>query len=117
MTERRPAKRPGPFAVVFASVATFLAILVFLASQMAAGHDPALGAKRAAVAQAPPRRVLVRRVVKQRVIVTRVEPGEGETEGDDGSGPVVSSPTVVSSAPAPAPAPAPVAPAPTTRSS
>src|SRR5262245_639777 len=113
MTERRPAKRPGPFAVVFASVATFLAILVFLASQMAAGHDPALGAKRAAVAQQPPRRVLVRRVVRQRVIVTRVEPGE---KGDDDGQAVVQTfdPTVVSSAPAPAPAPAA---APTTRSS
>jgi hypothetical protein len=119
MTERRrPVKRPGPFAVVVASLGTFLVVLAFLASQMAAGRDPALRPKRAAVAQEPPRRVLVRRVVQQRVIVTKVEPGEDEDEGegDDGSARVSSaSRTVVSSAPAPTPAP--VAPPPTTRSS
>ena len=114
---RVPAKRPGPTGVVIASLATFLALLAFLANQMASGHDPALGAKRAAVEQPAPRRVIVRRVVKQRVIVTKVEPGDDEGEGDGTSAVVYSSaPAVSSSAPAPAPTPAPVAP-PTTRSS
>lgn len=114
---RTPAKRPGPMGVVIASMATFLAVFALLASQMASGNDPALHAKPADVALVAPRRVLVRRVVQQRVIVTRIEPGENEGEGGDDGGTAVvntSAPAVVSSAPAPAPAP--VAP-PTTRSS
>jgi hypothetical protein len=123
MTEpRRPrpaqARRPGPIGVVIASLATFLVVLAFLADQMASGHDPALGGRRADTAQVAPRRVVVRRIVKQRVIVTKVEPGDDEGEVSDGGTAVVdsSAPPVATSAPAPTPAAAPVAP-PTTRSS
>jgi hypothetical protein len=101
--------------VVMASLTTFLAVLAFLAFQMSSGHDPSLGAKPVVAAAPAPRRVVVRRIVQQRVIVTKVDPGEGE--GDDGGTAVVntSAPSSVSSAPAPTPAA--VTPPPTTRSS
>jgi hypothetical protein len=109
---------PRASATVLATMALFLALLVLLAWQVRAGRDPALGAARqrpALAAQARPRRVLVKKIVR-RVIDEKV------VETDDGpvvvaqavpasSGAAVSSaPAVVYSAPAPAPAPAPAAP-------
>ncbi len=103
--------------------ATFLALLALLAFQMRSGQDPLLGAGRsAATGTAPaPRSVLIRRIVRKRIIIERVEPDDGgETEEGDGatvvpdttvapvssgassSGPAGSAPAV--SAPAPAPA-------------
>ena len=118
MTEREPAARPrrrrdGLARVLTASVATFLALLAFLAVQMREGKDPALGPRNVAAIQAPPRHVTVRRVIENRVVVER-DDGEG---GDDGSSTSsgAPAPTVVS-APS-APAAATPAPAPTTRSS
>jgi hypothetical protein len=44
MTEQRRKRRgPGPLPVILGSIATFLVVLVMLAVQVRAGHDPALG--------------------------------------------------------------------------
>lgn len=109
MTEapaRRAPKRPSAWPVAAGSLALFAVVLAFLALQLKAGRDPALGAGR----PQPPKRVLVKRVEKK-VVVTRVvrddDGGDGESEGG-GSGSGSSSPVTVASAPAPAPAPAPV---------
>jgi hypothetical protein len=52
-TERR--RRPSPFWLVTGSLAAFFVLLAFLAVQVRAGGDPALGAPKqtAAVAPAP----------------------------------------------------------------
>lgn len=103
--------------------ATFLALLALLAFQMRSGQDPLLGAGRSAASGTAraPRSVLIRRIVRKRIIIERVEPEDGgETEegggttvvpdttvapvssGGSSSGPVSSATAV--SAPAPAPA-------------
>jgi hypothetical protein len=48
MTERR--RRSSPRAVIAGAAATFLAVLALLSFQLHAGHDPALGSGRQAVA-------------------------------------------------------------------
>jgi hypothetical protein len=74
MTERSSAPRarerrsPGALAAIWTAAAVFLALLALLATRVSAGQDPALRARAAAV-PAPPRRVLVRRVIERRVIV------------------------------------------------
>jgi uncharacterized membrane protein YgcG len=122
---RRGRRRDGLVHVLTASAAIFMALFAFLAVQMREGKDPALGARKVADVQAPRRRVTVRRVIEQRVVVER-DDGEGDGEGDDGGGGGGRSSTsgmsgataesAPSAAPArtPAPARAPVA---TTRSS
>jgi hypothetical protein len=108
-TDRR---KPSPFWLVTGSLAAFFVLLAFLAVQVRAGGDPALGApKQAAVATAEPRRVIIHRVIVRRVIVTDPAPTPA---------PVAAAPAPVVRAPAPvAPAPAPVrvAPAPVTTGS
>jgi hypothetical protein len=99
--------KPSPFPVVASAVAGFLAVFGFLGVQLRTGHDPALGA----VAKAPPqpKRVLVKRLIKRKVVVT-IKPAP---EADGGGAVVGSAPSVSTTAPAatpaPAPAPAPVA--------
>jgi hypothetical protein len=83
--------------VIWGSVALFAVAFGFLTSQLANGNDPTLS--KHAAAQASPRRVLVRRVVKRR-IVTQVVPAPGPTSV---SGPVSTSAAPVVAAPAPAP--------------
>src|SRR4051794_9246553 len=114
---RKPRRGPHPGWTLGGAAALFATILTLLVWQVRTGHDPALGAPRAAavVAQAPPQRVLVKRIVR-RVIDEKVV----EQEADDGgpvvaaspvaaSGPIVSSYTAAPPpAPAPAPAPAPI---------
>lgn len=109
---RRPRHGPHPGWTLGGALALFAAVLTLLVWQVRTGHDPALGAPRPAlVAQAPPQRVLVKRIVR-RVIDEKVV----EHDDDDGgivlapAAPAVSSTPVVSgySAPAPAPAPAPI---------
>ena len=117
-------KRPAAVPVAWAAAAAFLAVFAGLAFQMRQGRDPVLRAGHdGASAVVAPRRVLIRRVVKRRVIVRVIpaEPGAGGaptgTSTPLASVPVVtSSPTTVAAAPAPAPAPAPP-PAPVTRTS
>ena len=109
-------RKPSSFGVFAGSLAAFFALLAFLAVQVRAGGDPALGpAKPAATAE--PRRVIVHRVIVRRVIVTEAAPrvasgggsaGGGEAAGGGGgSAPAPCAPA--QSAPA-APAPAPAAP-------
>ena len=108
-TTTEPRRKPSSFGVFAGSLAAFFALLAFLAVQVRAGGDPALGpAKPAATAE--PRRVIVHRVVVRKVIVTEREPASG---GRSAVEPGASSPAA-GAAPsrAAAPAPAPSAPAP-----
>jgi hypothetical protein len=108
-TEPQPRRgKPSSFGVFAGSLAAFFALLAFLAVQVRAGGDPALGpAKPAATADA--RRVIVHRVIVRRVIVT--EPAPKPAAAGGGSAPAA--PAAAPSAPAAAPAaPAPAAPAP-----
>jgi hypothetical protein len=69
--ERRQARQPrsrGVLGAIWASAAVFLALLALLATRVAAGQDPALRARAAAV-PLPPRRVLVKRIYERRVII------------------------------------------------
>jgi hypothetical protein len=104
-TDRR---KPSPFGLLAGSLAAFFALLAFLAVQVRAGGDPALGPPKPA-ATAEPRRVIVHRVIVRRVVVTgRVRrqraSGDGGVAagGKAGSGAVSSAPAPASSAPAPA---------------
>jgi hypothetical protein len=97
-TTTEPRRKPSSFGVFAGSLAAFFALLAFLAVQVRAGGDPALGpAKPAATAE--PRRVIVHRVIVRRVIVTE-------------RAPAASSPPIAERSSAPAPAPAAPAPAP-----
>jgi hypothetical protein len=117
--------RRSRLPVLWASGAAFLGLFAALAVQLRLGHDPALGAGRAAP-PASPRPVLIRRVIERRVIVRVIPAASSDpaqpTAGGSASArrAVVSAPVVTGSAspPAPAPAPAPApTPAPVTRAS
>ena len=98
-TDRR---KPSPFGLLAGSLAAFFALLAFLAVQVRAGGDPALGPPKSA-ATAEPRRVIVHRVIVRRIVVTDRAPAQRTVER------AVTAPAP--SAPAPAPsAPAPAAP-------
>jgi hypothetical protein len=123
-TERR--RRPSPFWLVTGSLAAFFVLLAFLAVQVRAGGDPALGEPKqtAAVATVKPRRVIIHRVIVRRVIITDPAPTPAPVAAAPAPAPVASAPAPVVRAPAPivrapAPAPAPVrvAPAPVTTKS
>jgi hypothetical protein len=75
MTDRSPDRIPsgergsrGVLGPIWVAAAIFLALLALLATRVVSGQDPALRA-RAAVAPAPVRRLLIRRVYERRVIV------------------------------------------------
>ena len=89
--------RSRALVAVTAAAALFCIVLIFLAQQLRAGRDPAIGAGKPTAAAAP-RQVIVRRVIVTRVI--------------DDAAPVRARaaypPAVTPSAAAPAPAPAPV---------
>lgn len=73
MTDRRAAaRRPGPGAVFWCSVALFAVLFALLTYQMSTGTDPSLSGAAAA------RPVHVRKVIKQR-IVTTIVPTPGAT--------------------------------------
>jgi pyruvate dehydrogenase E2 component (dihydrolipoamide acetyltransferase) len=96
--------------VVGAAGAAFCLALIFLALQMRAGDDPALGAG-AGTAAAPARPVIVRRVVVRRIV--EEAPAAPAASGDAGSAPAAAAapapaPAAAAPAPAPAPPPAPV---------
>lgn len=94
----RVPRRPGPAAVIWGSVALFAVLFVFLTNQLASGNDPSLS--KQAVAGAAPRKVLVRRVVKRR-IVTRVVPAPGPDSISSGPASTSSAPVIAAPAPAP----------------
>ena len=107
----------GGLPVVTAAAGLFCVALVFLALQMRAGADPAIGAGAAKPAPQP-RQVIVRRVIVRRIVE---EPtGAPDTAPAGSQAPVQGAPAAAapaaqaapaapaSPAPAPAPAPAPV---------
>lgn len=133
-TEGSPRRRQTALVpVLWSAVMTFVAIAGVLALQLRSGHDPAF-AKSSASAR-PPRRVIIHRVIRTRVVVVdapadRVgdtRSGNSQTGTSVISAPAASSslgasgPKQVASPAAPAvPAPSPVpssAPAPVTKSS
>lgn len=65
---KRRGRGHGPVVVAWSAAALFLALLALLATRVAAGQDPALRARAAAV-PLPARRVLIRRVYEKRVVV------------------------------------------------
>ena len=108
-TTTEPRRKPSSFGVFAGSLAAFFALLAFLAVQVRAGGDPALGpAKPAATAE--PRRVIVHRVIVRRVIVTERGCRAARPRGRRPRRPSAPAPRRArASAPAP-PAPAPAAP-------
>jgi hypothetical protein len=70
MTERRSAARgSAALWVVTAAGCVFAVVLIFLALQMRAGGDPALGAGTPVATTPPkPRPVLIRKVIVRRVV-------------------------------------------------
>jgi hypothetical protein len=96
-TDRR---KPSPFGLLAGSLAAFFALLAFLAVQVRAGGDPALGQPKPA-ATAEPRRVIVHRVIVRRIVVTDRAPA-GRTVERAASGQAASAPAPAPSAPAPA---------------
>jgi hypothetical protein len=91
-TDRR---KPSPFGLLAGSLAAFFALLAFLAVQVRAGGDPALGPPKPA-ATAEPRRVIVHRVIVRRIVVTDRAParrtGERAAAGAASSAPAPSAP-------------------------
>jgi hypothetical protein len=81
--------------VVTGAAALFCVVLIFLALQVRAGRDPALGAAKPAT---PPRQVIVRRIIVTRVIE------DGVPAAPRGSA-APSTPSAPAAVPAPAPAP------------
>jgi hypothetical protein len=99
--------------VIAAAGTTFCVLLVYLALQVRAGEDPAIGAGPQAQAPAP-RPVLVRRVIVRRVVEVAPKTAAGPAGGVPAAGPsggaVPSGGGSASpAAPAPAPAAAPAA--------
>jgi hypothetical protein len=106
-TDRR---KPSPFGLLAGSLAAFFTLLAFLAVQVRAGGDPALGPPKPA-ATAEPRRVIVHRVIVRRIVVTERAPARRAAGGGTAMASGVAAAGRTSSAPAPArPAPAPPAP-------
>ncbi len=74
-TEARRARRPGPAAVIWGSIALFAVLFALFAYQMSAPSQPR-------------QQVLVRKLIKRRVVTT-VVPAPGESTVS--AGPAVSS--------------------------
>jgi hypothetical protein len=106
MTDR---SRRIPVAAIAGAV--FCVVLIFLALQIRAGKDPALGTGQKSAATQPARQVIVRRLIVRRIVVedgSDSRPREGATTtvaAPSGTRPAASAPAP---APAPARAPAPV---------
>jgi hypothetical protein len=94
MTDRRPS-----IPVAGIAGAVFCVLVIYLALQIRAGGDPAIGAGEQSAAPEAPRRVIVRRIIITRVV-----------EEDDAPAPAGAT-TPAASAPAEPPAAAPAAPA------
>jgi hypothetical protein len=107
-TDRR---KPSPLGLLAGSLAAFFALLAFLAVQVRAGGDPALGPPKPA-ATAEPRRVIVHRVIVRRIVVTDRAPAQRASGGGNGgtaaAGGATSAQVQAPSAPAPAAPAAPV---------
>jgi hypothetical protein len=106
-------KRQGSIPVAGIAGALFCVVLIYLALQIRAGNDPAIGAGHQKAAPQAPRQVLVRRVIITRVIEEDPAPAAGGSAGGStavasapaASAPVSSAPAAAAAAPAPAPPP------------
>jgi hypothetical protein len=96
MTDR---SRGLPVATIAAAL--FVVVLVYLALQLRAGRDPAIGASRSAANV--PRQVIVRRIIVRRVIEDDARRSRAATPAQPAATPA----PAAGPAPAPAPAPAP----------
>jgi hypothetical protein len=104
-------ERPRGVPVAAIAGALFCVVLIYLALQIRAGADPAIGAGHQAAAQ-PAREVIVRRVILRRIVELPAAAGASPAGA---SGAVAAPPTGsgrTASAPARAPAAAPPAAAP-----
>lgn len=99
MTDR---SRSIPVAAI--AGALFCVVLIYLALQIRAGKDPAIGAGHQSAAAPPARQVIVRRIIVRRI----VEEGGGDSASGAGSSNVAAPSAAQPAASAPAPAPAPV---------
>ena len=72
MTDRA---RSLPVATVAGAI--FAVVLVYLALQVRAGHDPAIGAMKQSPAGDARRQVIVRRIIVRRVVVDDAPPAPG----------------------------------------
>jgi hypothetical protein len=111
MTERpQTARGPGPMPVIVTALAGFVVVLAILVAQMSAGKDPVV---TPAAAPVPTRKIVHRRIVVRRVIVTDAPArtsGEatGPAPAPASPPPAHSAPVQVVQAPPPPPPPAPV---------
>ena len=113
---RAPARRrPRFWPTAVASVACFAVIFEFLAFQLRAGHDPALGAGPVTATAAKRPDVIQRRIIQRRIVhlPARGTPAtSGSLAGPSTPAAPAPAPAVpaapASAPPAPAPAPAPV---------
>jgi hypothetical protein len=112
MTERPRLRRPRPWSVIASALAVFFAVLALLAFQTRTARLDA-PAPRVAVAAAPPRQVLLRRVIVTRVVTdVRDDDAPARRVIEIASAPVTSAPAAAPAAPVAAAPPAPAPPAP-----
>jgi len=78
MTERARPRKPRPLPTVFAALAIFAVAFEFLAFQLSAGKDPALGP----VTPAAP--VTVKARPAKKLVITKVIPAGGAAGGSSG---------------------------------
>jgi hypothetical protein len=102
MTTMTDGRRPIPVAAIAGGL--FCVVLIYLALQMRAGDDPAIGAGQQTAAAPAPREVIVRRVIIRRIVVEDAPRAEGPASSDESA--------PAAAVPAAAPVPAPAAPAP-----
>jgi hypothetical protein len=96
--------RPNRLPVATIAAALFCVVLIYLALQIRAGQDPAIGASEPAPAARPVvvRRIVVRRIVEQPAPAT-VPGGAALAPAPAGSSAPAAAPVDVTPAPAPAP--------------
>jgi hypothetical protein len=83
----------------------FCLMLIYLALQVRAGADPAIGDGPSAAAAPAPRQVIVRRVIVRRIVE---EDAPATAEPSAGAGTAAPEPAAPAAPPPPAPEPAPV---------
>lgn len=109
---------PAGLAVPLVALAAFFGTFTVLALRMGAGDDPALGEPQTAGAPAPvePRRILIRRIIKTKVILLPPRPTPQAAQPPPapptggGAAPRALAAQAPPAAAAPAPVPAPAAP-------
>lgn len=115
MTDRRAqmqrSKRRTTLAVYAITALLFALVTGVLGTRLAQGQDPAIGAGKAKVAQAQPRKVLVRKIVvtKRIVVEDPAANAAGAAVPASGGTAAPAAPPAAQAPVAPAPAPAPVA--------